>query len=466
MAIASWRSCLRPFAPKVRCDATSLTKRRDSVRRVPTLRAIPSWTSQMRREVQVASECLSAARDLVRFSQPRSSDTTYLIAASSTPTRSELQWLVCFIARIALDNGCEGHFGNTLLNPVYGRYQADSARHVPARGATSSARWESPAEAGASSNNACSPVPFDANHIPWVHRSLRPLEVKTGVRLRGTSSNSHPPNQSIRSRSRLRVAAQVCHGRLNHTGRYPPSSPSPVEHATGGPALKYTTVKGLRLYHVGDYEWQTRDRSSGWSSKTGVYLRDETAGLVLRLAEWPVGATEPVHTHPGTHATTVLSGRVLADGVELAPLGIILGYGNQPHGPLEFPDGAFILSALQDDQGGHVHTAVDDSGIVPDNCAIPTDGIPWQPHAEGFESKTLIDGVLDRLTISALRFPPGSSFGQAPPTGFRAMMIFEGSAVIEKERLSVWDLISFDPGVEHSLVEFPQGATLIVWTMP
>lgn len=215
-----------------------------------------------------------------------------------------------------------------------------------------------------------------------------------------------------------------------------------------------------------ELEWRDRTNVDGWDSTSAVYWRDDDNGLVLRLVEWPAGATEPVHTHPGTHATTVITGRVIVDGIELGPLGVILGNGGEPHGPLRFPEGAYLVSALQDDPGQHLHIRVTDPSVEPQRSAVPTGEAAWVAAGGGtHEEKTLIDGVLGRLRVSALRFAPGGLVGGHAHEAMQAAVVVEGSADLDGERLDVWDLMYAAPGATHGPVAFPDGALLLVWTL-
>ena len=50
-----------------------------------------------------------------------------------------------------------------------------------------------------------------------------------------------------------------------------------------------------------------------------MYYDDRENELCIRLIDYPVGSIEPRHVHAGTHATTVLKGRAIVDGLTLSP---------------------------------------------------------------------------------------------------------------------------------------------------
>ena len=222
------------------------------------------------------------------------------------------------------------------------------------------------------------------------------------------------------------------------------------------------SLDGIELFRYSEYEWMSRARDSGWVSKTGVFIKDEQAGIQLRLAEWPSGAVEPMHTHPGTHATTILRGSIEVDGLRLEALDVVVGYGGVPHGPLSFPEGAFILSALQQDLGNHEHVAVE--GAEPHPCANPTTSNPWLKGTGGGDRKILVTDVLGRLTITCHRYPSGGPVTNFEPGSFRALMLLSGSASVGVTTLEEWDLLRIH-SVDHAEIEVMSGATLLEWSI-
>ena len=77
-----------------------------------------------------------------------------------------------------------------------------------------------------------------------------------------------------------------------------------------------------------------------------MYWDDRGNQLCMRLIDYPVGAIEPRHVHGGSHATTVLKGRAIIDGLTLGPLDVVLGPSNEPHGPLNYPEGCQLFSVF------------------------------------------------------------------------------------------------------------------------
>src|SRR5712691_8017308 len=110
------------------------------------------------------------------------------------------------------------------------------------------------------------------------------------------------------------------------------------------------------VVRVNEIPWEDRVNVDGWPSRGGMYCQDTENQLTLRLIDYPVGSIEPRHVHAGTHATTVLKGRAIVDGLTLGPLDVILGPSNEPHGPLAYPEGCKLFSAFY---GSYYHSEVE-----------------------------------------------------------------------------------------------------------
>lgn len=192
-----------------------------------------------------------------------------------------------------------------------------------------------------------------------------------------------------------------------------------------------------------------------------MYYNDHENSLCLRLIDYPVGSTEPRHVHAGTHATTVLKGWAIIDGLTLGPLDLVLGPGGEPHGPLHYPDGCKLLSAFQ---GSYDHSEVTQISEHKQYRLVQSGQIPWT-EAQGRQEKTLVDNVAGRLRVQVVRFPAGGGAAAETRPEVQAGLVFEGSAVIGGETLGAWDLFYIPSGTPHGPISFPQGATLLALTL-
>jgi len=216
---------------------------------------------------------------------------------------------------------------------------------------------------------------------------------------------------------------------------------------------------GYEIARVADIPWEDRRNVDGWPSRAGMYCNDVENSLCMRLIDYPVGSTEPRHVHGGTHATTVLKGHTIVDGVTLGPLDVILGPGNEPHGPLHYPEGCQLFSAFV---GSYYHSEVDELSADKHYELVQSTRIPWAAREPGFEAKRLVDAAFVKLQVEALRATAGARLAQPR---MLAALVVEGEAVIEDERLGVWDFFYVPQGVEHAVVSFPRGATLLTVTL-
>ncbi|MCC7107510.1 MAG: hypothetical protein IT307_20425 [Chloroflexi bacterium] len=221
---------------------------------------------------------------------------------------------------------------------------------------------------------------------------------------------------------------------------------------------------GFKLVRIADQQWTDRTNVDGWLAKWALYFNED--GLAVRLVEWPVGSTEPLHVHAGTHATTVLKGPVEVDGFALKQWDIVLGPGDIPHGPLHFPQGAFVVSALQGDAGNHRHSEIDPKTATAVRSAVLSSETPWETSSSGgCQERVLIDNVLGRLRCEGLKLPAGSSLPAQTPETLRGALIVEGSAVIGDEKLGAWDVFWGPKGAAQPEVFFPEDTSLLVWTL-
>jgi hypothetical protein len=216
---------------------------------------------------------------------------------------------------------------------------------------------------------------------------------------------------------------------------------------------------GYKIAKVANIPWEDRVNVDGWPSRAGMYYNDTEHSLCMRLIDYPVGSTEPRHVHPGMHATTVLKGRTLVDGLTLGPLDVILGPSNEPHGPLHYPEGCQLFSAFQ---GSYFHSEVEQLSSEKHYRLIHAGQEPWQVGAEGVEVKTLVDRGLGKLLLQAVRFPAGARMTR--PT-MLAALVLEGEASIGDERLGPWDFFYAPRAGEFAPADFPRGATLLAVSM-
>jgi len=220
---------------------------------------------------------------------------------------------------------------------------------------------------------------------------------------------------------------------------------------------------GFEIVRVAGIPWEDRKNVDGWLSRAGMYCDDRENSLCIRLIDYPVGSTEPRHVHGGTHATTVLKGRAIVDGLTLGPLDVVLGPSNEPHGPLHYVDGCQLLSAFQ---GSYFHSEVEQLSGKKEYRLVQQAQLPWQAGPEpGAEVKTLIDHGCGRLLLRALRYAPGSTLVAREHPKLHSALVVEGAAVIDGETLGTWDFVRVLDGSAAGQVRFPQGATLLSITM-
>ena len=215
----------------------------------------------------------------------------------------------------------------------------------------------------------------------------------------------------------------------------------------------------MNIVRVATIPWEDRVNVDNWPSRAGMYYDNRKTELCIRLIDYGLGSTEPRHVHAGMHATTVLKGRAIVDGVTLGPLDVVLGPSNEPHGPLHYPDSCQLLSAFQ---GSYFHSEVETLSTEKHYRLIEQKEIAWTPDPSGAgEVKTLVDRGVGRLLVQAMRLQPGARIDPQ----FLAALVVEGNAAVKGETLGVWDFVYADEGDERALMSFPQGATLLTLTM-
>lgn len=219
------------------------------------------------------------------------------------------------------------------------------------------------------------------------------------------------------------------------------------------------TAGGYEIVRFAEIPWEDRMNVDGWPSRASMYYNDAGNNLCMRLIDYPVGSTEPRHVHPGIHATTVLKGTTIVDGLTLGPLDVILGPSNEPHGPLHYPQGCQLFSAFQ---GSYFHSEVEQLATEKHYRLIQAAQLPWSQNSGGIQTKTLVDHGCGRLLLQALRVGKG---GKIEKPSMLAAIIVDGCAEVEGEPLGAWDFFYATPGVGHSSVGFPTGATLLAVTM-
>jgi hypothetical protein len=225
----------------------------------------------------------------------------------------------------------------------------------------------------------------------------------------------------------------------------------------------FFTKAGFQIARFEEIPWTHRVRFDNRPSRARIYSDGSDYGLRMTLVDFPVSSIEPRHVHPGTHATTVLKGRAIVDGLTLDPLDVVLGPSNEPHGPLEYPDGCSLFSCFQ---GSNDHSEVQQLSNEKHYRLIQAGNIPWVAlAADGIEEKTLVDHGAGRLLVQARRCAPDAAIAAGACQNMQVLLLVEGSALIENETLGVWDLIRMPSGIEHGAVCFPDGATLLAVTL-
>lgn len=223
-----------------------------------------------------------------------------------------------------------------------------------------------------------------------------------------------------------------------------------------------TTTFGYEIVRLAEIPWEDRRNVDGWPSRAGMYWDDRESNLCMRLIDYPLGSIEPRHVHGGSHATTVLKGRAIVDGLTLGPLDVILGPSNEPHGPLDYPDGCKLLSVFH---GSYHHSEVEKLSGEKVYRLIQSGSIPWRAgEAKGSEEKTLVDRGVGRLVLKLLRFTGGGRLEGGELPALRATLLVEGTARVGGETLSPWDFLRV-PGGARGSVEFPGSATLLAVTL-
>lgn len=223
------------------------------------------------------------------------------------------------------------------------------------------------------------------------------------------------------------------------------------------------TKAGFKIARAAQIPWEDRKNVDGWPSRAGMYYDDRENELCMRLIDYPVGSTEPRHVHAGSHATTVLKGSAVVDGLTLGPLDVILGPSNEPHGPLHYPQGCKLFSCFV---GSYYHSEVAQLSGARHYRLIEAGKIAWDANGPGgSEAKTLVDHGCGRLLLQALRFAPGAQLAVSADSQMRAALIVEGGAVVEDETLGTWDFIYMPSGAARQAISFPGGATLLATSL-
>ena len=206
----------------------------------------------------------------------------------------------------------------------------------------------------------------------------------------------------------------------------------------------------------------------GKKSRAKTCWLDIENDLHMRLVDQPAGSMEarPFEPgHPGTHATVVLKGRVQVDGLTLNTLDAILGPGDEPRGPLTYPDstGCQLFSCFQ---AGHKHTEAQALPTEKRHRLIQSEQTPWDAKAGGaLHMKPLVTEGAGRLMLTAMRLSAGFTVPVESRPHLQAALVVEGSAVVGNETLSAWDFMYMASGVPHGPISFPDGATLLMVAM-
>ncbi len=226
------------------------------------------------------------------------------------------------------------------------------------------------------------------------------------------------------------------------------------------------TKSGCNIVRHAELPWEEHTRLPDTKHRAKTYWHDAGNDLYLRLVDHPAKSVVPRHTHPGMHASTLLKGRALTDGLVLNPLDVILGAGNDPHGPLEYPDGCQMFSLVQ---GSNAHVAVAAAAALSTEKQyrlIQSEQMPWDPKAGGaLHMKVLVDKGAGRLMLTAMRLSASFTVPVGSRPHMQAALVIDGTAVVDGEVLNAWDFIYMAAGVPHGPISFPQGATLLMVAM-
>jgi hypothetical protein len=214
----------------------------------------------------------------------------------------------------------------------------------------------------------------------------------------------------------------------------------------------------IEIVRRANIPWEDRKNVDGWPSRAGMYCDDRANQLCMRLIDYPVGSTEPRHVHGGAHATTVLKGRAIVDGLTLGPLDVVLGPSNEPHGPLHYPEGCQLFSVFY---GSYYHSEIENLSAEKHYRLIQSGPMPWAP-AERYESKTLVDRGVGPLLLRALKFQPGAQIAENATLPFYAALVVDGDVAVGEEKLRDWDFMRVTGrGAAGETIRFPRGATLL-----
>ncbi|MGQ0522663.1 MAG: hypothetical protein ACT4P8_03255 [Betaproteobacteria bacterium] len=213
----------------------------------------------------------------------------------------------------------------------------------------------------------------------------------------------------------------------------------------------------IEIVRRAEIPWEDRKNVDGWPSRAGMYCDDRANQLCMRLIDYPVGSTEPRHVHGGAHATTVLKGRAIVDGLTLGPLDVVLGPSNEPHGPLHYPEGCQLFSVFH---GSYYHSEIENLSAEKHYRLIQSGPMPWA-RADGYESKTLVARGVGPLLLRALKFQPGAQIAETAPLPFYAALVIDGEAAIGEEKLGDWDFMRVTGRGARETIRFPHGATLL-----
>jgi hypothetical protein len=216
---------------------------------------------------------------------------------------------------------------------------------------------------------------------------------------------------------------------------------------------------GFEIVRRAEIPWEDRKNVDGWPSRAGMYYDDRANQLCMRLIDYPLGSIEPRHVHGGSHATTVLKGRAIVDGLTLGPLDVVLGPSNEPHGPLHYPEGCQLFSVFH---GSYYHSEIEKLSADKHYRLIQSAQMPWEKSGtQGCEAKTLVDRGVGPLLLRVLRFAPGAQVAGNAEAPFYTALVVEGDAAIDTETLGAWDFIRIADGGAHGAIAFPRGATLL-----
>jgi quercetin dioxygenase-like cupin family protein len=123
-------------------------------------------------------------------------------------------------------------------------------------------------------------------------------------------------------------------------------------HTAVGEEMQPPPSDGLPTHLVVEQEktWEPMPwPGGGWAGQQKLMVSDPAREYSARLVRWPAGSTSPRHAHAGAHSAVILSGSAVVDGQTLRPWDFLYATGDQPPGPIAFPEECTIAVSAHGD---------------------------------------------------------------------------------------------------------------------